>query len=223
MGKPTKLSDRSRAWFLRGSQCRKRAIDTMPERKRILIVCEGEKTEPHYFEALGAELPKHVVELDICGEGFNTLSLVAKAQELRDKRAGGDYPFDHVWVVFDRDSFAPYHFDNAIHKAEADHIKCAWSNVAFELWYVFHFDYRTTAMPRSEYKTRLTELLGTAYRKNATDMYRQLAEKGNQAQAIAWARSLCNAMRQAHTPPSQANPCTTVHELVEQLNTFRPV
>lgn len=223
MGRPIKLSDKKKQWFLRSLRRRERVLDAREERQRFLIVCEGAKTEPNYFAAFTTELPKHVVELEIHGEGANTLSLVIKAQELRDKRANGDYPFDQVWVVFDRDSFAPANFDNAIYKAKADGIECAWTNEAFELWYVLHFEYRNTAMSREEYKGKLTTLLDRVYEKNAVDMYRQLAKKGHQAQAIEWARSLYDEVIAAGTPPSQANPCTRVFELVETLNKFKPV
>ncbi len=223
MGRPVKLSDRGKAWCNHESRAMKRAVRISAARERILIVCEGTKTEPNYFRAFKALLPNHVVELDIQGEGFNTLSLVEQAQKLRMDRASGDYPFDQVWVVFDRDSFEPDNFDNAIHKATTDKIECAWSNEAFELWYILHFEYRTTGMSRDEYEGKLTGLLGQEYRKNATDMYRQLAAKGNQKQAIAWARRLHDEIEVAGTPASRANPCTTVFKLVETLNGFKPV
>lgn len=222
MGRPVKLSDRGKSWYSRDCRSRKRATNISAVRERILIVCEGKKTEPNYFRAFKALLPTHVVELDIQGEGFNTLSLVEQAQKVRSDRASGDYPFDQVWVVFDRDSFEPDDFDNAIHKATADKIECAWSNEAFELWYILHFEYRTTGMSREEYKGKLTALLGEEYRKNATDMCRQLEAKGSQKQAIAWARKLHDETMAARTPGSRANPCTTVYKLVEALNRFRP-
>lgn len=222
MGRPVKLSDRNRPWFLRGLRCRERTLDAQDERQRFLLVCEGEKTEPNYFRALEATLPRNAVELEISGEGANTLSLVARAQERRDQRADGDYPFDQVWVIFDKNSFPPHDFDNAIRKADSDGIECAWSNEAFELWYILHFECRTTAMSRDEYKGRLTELLEQEYRKNARDMYEQLAAKGNEAQAIVWARRLDDEATATGTPPSRANPCTTVHRLVEELNRFKP-
>ena len=222
MGKPVKFSDRKTPWYQRDSKSQARRTAVMPERERILIVCEGEKTEPSYFKAIKAELPPHVVEVEISGEGDNTLRLVEKAQEMRDERASGSYPFDQVWVVFDRDSFPPSDFDNAITKAEADGIKCAWSNEAFELWYVLHFEYRNTAMPRTEYQDKLSDLIGRKYLKNALDMYQMLAEKGNQDQAIKWAKQLHREATASQTPPSRSNPCTTVYALVEILNCFKP-
>jgi hypothetical protein len=190
MGRPVKLSDRTKEWFLRRLPCRDRRLNTLEERQRFLIVCEGEKTEPNYFESFIQILPRQVVQLEIFGEGANTLSLVAKAKALRDRRVSSDYPFDQVWVVFDRDSFEPDDFDNAIHKVEACGMHCAWSNEAFELWYILHFEFRNTGMSRTEYQGKLGELLGETYRKNASDMYQKLLRIGKQSQAMDWAKVL---------------------------------
>lgn len=222
MGRPVKLSDRNKEWFLRRLPCGERRLDTREERQRFLIVCEGEKTEPNYFESFKQDLPRHVVQLDVYGEGANTLSLIARAQDIRDRRVFGDYPFDQVWVVFDRDSFDPADFDNAISKAASDGMHCAWSNEAFELWYILHFEFRNTGMCRADYQGRLGALLGETYRKNAPDMYKKLSMLGIQTQAVAWAKALRDEFLAAGIPPSRSNPSTTVFELVEQLNLFKP-
>jgi len=213
MGRPVKLSDKNKEWFLQRLPCGERRLDIREERQRFLIVCEGEKTEPNYFESFKQDLPRHVVQLDIYGEGANTLSLIERAQCIRDSRKFGDYPFDQVWVVFDRDSFDPADFDNAIHKAESDGMRCAWSNEAFELWYILHFEFRNTGMCRTEYQGKLGALLGDTYRKNAPDMYQKLSRIGNQLHAVAWAKALHE---------ESLATCTTVFLLVEQLNLFKP-
>ena len=218
MGKPVKLTDQTTPWFQREL---KRRIGVRILLQRILIVCEGKKTEPNYFEALKAHLPKQMVELDICGDGFNTVSLVEQAIALRDAKKDTEQPYDQIWAVFDCDSFKA-NFDNAIYKAEANDIKCAWTNEAFELWYVLHFEYRNTPMPREDYERRLEELMQRPYVKKAPDMYQELAKKGDQARAIQWARKLEEERKAAGLSPLQANPCTTVSELVDRLNEFRP-
>jgi hypothetical protein len=222
MGRPVKLSDQSKEWFRRCQCNRKRPLKIRAERQRFLIVCEGTKTEPNYFETFKNELPPHVIQLEICGTGANTLSLVSRAQDIMNERANGDYPFDQVWIVFDRDSFDADSFDNAIHKADSSGMSCAWSNEAFELWYILHFEYRNTAMDRAEYQGRLTSLLGAPYRKNAPDVYQKLSQFGNQSQATAWAKALHDGIIESQTPPSRANPCTTVFKLVHELNQFKP-
>jgi hypothetical protein len=221
MGQPVKLTDQEKEWFLRRSQCKNRILEARLERERFLIVCEGEKTEPNYFEGFVKELPPHVIDVVILGEGMNTLSLVDTAIEVRDEHSIGNYPFDHVWVVFDRDSFQADDFDNAIHKAYAANINCAWSNEAFELWFILHFEYRNTAMSRDEYKERLSLLLHRPYLKNSKDMYYTLSRLGNQTRAIAWAKKLFDDFSENTTPPSRSNPCTTVYLLVEKLNEYK--
>ena len=54
--------------------------------KYILIVCEGEKTEPHYFEAIKNCFSTNTLEtynIDIEGTGTNTLQVVEIADNLR--------------------------------------------------------------------------------------------------------------------------------------------
>ena len=218
MGKPLKLTDQNKAWATRSPK--ERPFEVRPIRERILIVCEGSKTEPNYFESIKGVLPQQIANvIDVDGQGYNTQSLVNRARTLRADAADTDYPYDEVWVVFDRDSFSPDAFDNAIHSAEAAVMKAAWSNEAFELWYILHFEARQTGMSRTEYKACLTGHLKSAYQKNDPDMYAKLARHGQEPQAMQRAIRL----RQVHAdvPDHQANPCTRVDELVSRLNAFR--
>lgn len=217
MAKPIKITDRSTKWAQRSLE---RKIDARPERKRILVVCEGEKTEPNYFKSIKALLPKHVAEvIDIEGQGFNTQSLVNHAKKLRDSKKRTDYPYNETWVVFDRDSFEPDTFDNAVHSAEETGMKVAWSNEAFELWYILHFEARQTGMSRTEYKSCLTKHLGFPYKKNDPNMHSKLAQRGDELKAMQRAEKLQEL--HSKTQHHAANPCTKVNELVERLNSFR--
>ena len=221
MGRPVKLTDRNKEWFRRRTPCCERRLNTRVERQRFLIVCEGEKTEPNYFKSLKEELPLHLVQLEIFGKGASTLSLIEEAETIRKRPEFDDYPFDQVWAVFDRDSFASEDFDNAIYKAESCGMHCAWSNESFELWYILHFEFRDTEMSRTEYKDKLGALAGEPYRKNAPDMYQKLLRIGNETQAAEWAKTLYDDFRARGVPPSRCNPCTTVFLLVNELNSFK--
>src|ERR1017187_5140523 len=96
----------------------KRKTDIRAKRKYYLIVCEGEKTEPNYFEGLKQDLPKGVLtafQIDIEGSGRNTQSLIDEAVRLKgiyEKET--NRPIDKLWAVFDRDSFAANDFNSAI-------------------------------------------------------------------------------------------------------------
>ena len=182
-----------------------RKVDTHEVRKRFLIVCEGEKTEPNYFR--GFRRPGLILEVK--GEGYNTVSLVEKAIEFSEKEK-----YDHVWCVFDRDSFPEQNFNEAFSLAKRNNIRIAYSNEAFELWYLLHFNYYDSAINRSDYCAKLSTLLGHEYKKNQGDMYILLGPK--QAMAIQNAENLLAQYQPLD--PLNANPSTTVHLLIQELN-----
>ncbi len=102
----------------------KRREKTREKLVRFLIVCEGEKTEPHYFEALIKNCISTIREVIIEGEGRATVALVDRAkaikQELERKNA---MAFDRVWLVFDKDNFDD--FNEAIRKAKKLGFQCS--------------------------------------------------------------------------------------------------
>jgi len=207
----------------------KRKAGGKPLRKYYLIVCEGKKTEPNYFISLKDKLPKGVANIEIVGEGKNTLSLLDKVISIRDRREKGmgGRKFDHVWAVFDRDSFPDDHFDNAISRGQSlkPQINCAWSNESFELWYLLHLEFIDTPVKRQDFEYRierkLTELTGKkfSYSKNREDMYDILQRYGNETQAITRAEFLENKFEdfRYHTH----NPCTRLHVLIKALNELK--
>jgi len=177
-----------------------------PPKPSILIVCEGAKTEPLYFEAFKISS----VNVEVQGQGMNTDSLVQYAIDERSRTG----PYDQVWCVFDRDSFPPHNFNRAIQLATSNDIKPIYTNEAFELWYLLHFYFYDTALSRDQYEEKLTQNLGFKYKKNDRNMYSHLA--GKQANAIKNAQKLYNSYSQ-HNPETD-NPSTMVHTLVTELN-----
>jgi len=60
----------------------RRVVGQRPKRRFFLIVCEGEKTEPNYFEAIRLKLPKDMIpKVFVRGTGKNTLSLIEEVEE----------------------------------------------------------------------------------------------------------------------------------------------
>lgn len=188
---------------------------------KILIVSEGTKTEPNYFNAFKSLNRGTVVyDIEVKGEATNTIQVVNKAIELRDK---GDY--DSVWAVFDKDSFDDDKFNAAIIKAEKNGIGCAWSNEAFELWYLYHFQNRVTAMSRKEYEKAISDAVNDSpnykqkkeykYEKKNPDNYRIMTTYGSMENAIKYAE----AQSKTYTDNRYAthNPCTMVYKLVRLL------
>lgn len=191
------------------------------EHVRFLIVCEGKKTEPFYFEALVRDCISTVREVTIEGEGMATVALVEQTKEIKeDLERRNAMTFDRVWVVFDKDDFND--FNAAIAKARRYGFKTAWTNEAFELWYILHFEYLNTAISRDDY----LEMLGDAFRKRIGDEnYRY--EKGNpeiyhllqQYGSEELARRFAGRLRKLFHGNDYAShkPCTMVDLLVEEL------
>jgi len=207
---------------------KKRLVGFKSKRMFYLIVCEGEKTEPNYFSSLKESLPKGVLELtqiDIDGTGKNTLSIIIEAKKLR-KRYEEKYlrKIDKVWAVFDKDSFPSRNFNNAINKGENSRpkINCAWTNEAFELWYLLHFSYYNTGLSRQQYQKLIEKEIIKAsgkkdfkYTKNSKEMYALLNLFGSQDFAISNAENLEKLYNDRSF--SNHNPCTKVHLLINEL------
>ncbi len=190
---------------------------------RMLIVTEGKKTEPLNFEAFKDKINKaykgEYVTLEVYGLGENTVSLFNRAKELAQRSADG---FTQVWVVYDKDSFPASDF-NAVpgmcYSASTEDTKyhAAWSNEAFELWYLLHYDYADTALSRDAYEPKLTARLSEdghgRYQKNRDDMYDILEDR------ITHAISNAERLEKANEglSPVKSNPGTTVHHLVGEL------
>jgi hypothetical protein len=99
------------------------------QRRSILVVTNGERTEVDYFEGLRFE-PQLCATLRVKFEGVAPAALPAKAAFLRDSN---DY--DAVWVVCDVDQF-----DVALARQEAavKGVGLALSNPCFEVWLLLH-------------------------------------------------------------------------------------
>jgi hypothetical protein len=182
-----------------------RAVNVRELRKTFLIVCEGEETEPNYFRGF------RVPTADIRGTGFNTVSLVDEAIRIADTKT-----YDQVWCVFDHDLFGAQQFNLAISRAKGNGVRLAYSNEAFELWFLLHFAFFQTGITRKQYIAKLNKLIEGGYKKNDADMYQKLEPR--QGSAIKFAKKLLACYNPCR--PERDNPSTTVHLLVEELLRF---
>jgi hypothetical protein len=183
-----------------------REVNTKNTKKKILIVCEGARTEPNYFKSFRVHK-----QCTIVGAGSNTVSVVKEALKEMAKEK-----FSEVWCVFDRDSFSKNRVNSALSLAATNNIKCAFSNESFELWYILHFEYLDTKITRAAYCQKLGVSLGQAYKKNDTSIYKTLFTR--QGNAIKNAKKLEKEMLPAGACRVASYPYTTVYKLVERLN-----
>lgn len=225
MSKPVKFSDSDKPWNRK--KCTRRVVNQRTVYKRFLIISEGTKTEPNYFRSMKDKLHKGLLELEILGLGTNTLDLVERAEEVRLRHLEKGSRFDQIWVLFDKDSFPPDDFDNAIHSLESARKRDAgyhgaWSNEAFELWFLLHFEESKIPECRSGYGAELSRLLGQNYQKNQKGLYEILEQIGDMNLALRRAKQLDDNRKFHENAPSKANPCTTVYLLMQELGKYLP-
>ena len=184
-------------------------------KQSFLIVCEGEKTEPDYFKAF------RMTEATIkaVGQAMNTMTLVNKAISIREADQKRKKVYDQCWVVFDKDDFPAKDFNQAIQLAEKNGFRVAYSNQAFEYWFLLHYNLYTGAIHRNQYKDMLTRLTGMPYSKSegyGAVMYNLLLSR--QQQAINNAETVLAEI--SHGNPAEEESSTTVQRLVSELNKY---
>ncbi len=209
---------------LRSPDSYSRSAGQRRPRQCVLIVCEGVKTEPLYFEALRVQLGLTMVEVEIEGEGEVSITVVEHALANREQRKRevkkakpmelwAKPPFDEVWCVFDVEGVTEnkQSLHRAVDKAKANNLNLAVSNPAFEYWYLLHF--KSTTQPfadASEVKTALRKVMPD-YEKNQ-NILPKIYDRTNEA--ISRAKEVAR-----HAPPNDPfpNPSTSVFKLVESL------
>ena len=194
-------------------------VESLDKKKRFLIVCEGQ-TEELYFKSF----PVVTADIKPVHQGSSKSDLVACTHAYAE---GEDY--DEIWCVFDMD-FKPGHnkqyedYNNAINAAQDAGYKCAYSNDAFELWFILHYKYLDQALERSSYFKMLSDYWNMSYERQgkikafAGKIYARLLndENASQEKAIINARKLYDYQKEKVY--HQQNPVTTVFFLVEEIN-----
>ena len=184
-------------------------------KQSFLIVCEGEKTEPDYFKAFRMT----AATVKAVGQAMNTMTLVNKAISIREADRLKKREYDQCWVVFDKDDFPASDFNQAIQLAEKNGFRVAYSNQAFEYWFLLHYNLYTGPIHRNQYKDMLTKLTGLQYNKTegfGAVMYNLLLAR--QQQAIKSAEAVLAEI--SHGNPAEEESSTTVHKLVIELNKY---
>lgn len=183
--------------------------------QRVLIVCEGERTEPAYFRGLVDCCRAGTAGVEVEGFGWDPHKVVrhAKTRQNREKRRGERY--DEVYCVFDRDEHP--NFNDASRDAETNGLRLARSWPCFEFWFLLHFEYSRrpygSGSGRSPCENRIEDLrqhLGE-YAKAAGGMFERLEDRRETSMSNA-RRAMDDARK-----TGEDNPSTEVHELVEYL------
>jgi hypothetical protein len=224
MGRDNSPKERQRQQLARKKQGRRARCD------RVLIVSEGSKTEPLYFDEIRVELrlPAANIAVSPSELGTEPIQVVQYAQALfenGDPHKGIEpRAFEQVYAVFDRDDHKTYF--NALRLAESLDgqrsnddkkpvvFKAIASVPSFELWLLLHYEDIQASLHRDEVMRRLRQHI-PGYEKGAGRAFattrKHLAIATQRAEALA-------ARFNADTVPE---PFTDIVDLVKRLTTLR--
>ncbi len=209
---------------------RERKVTRRASYARILIVSEGSKTEPLYFEAIRAKYQLHSANVAVQPSqlGTSPIQVVEYARQLFENgdRHKGIRPltFDQVYAVFDRDEHRNY-FD-ALKLAESldgrmrndNKLPVSFKSIAsvpsFELWLLLHFEDIQAPIHRDDVMLRLKHHIPD-YEKGENGTF--AATRDRLEIATQRAQALADKFN-AYTDPE---PYTAISELVALLTTLR--
>lgn len=189
----------------------------------VLIVCEGQKTEPAYFKGVGATygLSSANVKVVPSNYGNDPVSVVKYAEE--EYRKAKDY--DRVYCVFDRDGHA--NFDQAIDRIRGSSLGqqgkmiAAFSIPCFEVWVLLHFEYVAAPFRAAGGHSACDRVISEVrryiadYSKDFSGIYAQLEPR--LGDAITHGARL----ETENGRTGSDNPSTQLHELVKYLRDLR--
>ena len=194
-----------------------------PEKSPILIVGEGEKTEPNYFRKLKLEesVEARFSVIVKKGRGGSRYGIVQNAIELRDH---SDRDYDETWCIMDVEQLdtdeKSRDFKDAVKLAEQKDIKLCLSNPAFEVWLLAHFT--RTCKRFNDCDAVILELnkhwkiVSTVeYDKSDDGIYARIRERTDTA--IANARVVREQDHQGKTDIADCNSTTDVYKIVSKL------
>jgi hypothetical protein len=207
---------------LRQARALARRQGTRPSYDRLLIVCEGKKTEPNYFEDIRQQnrIPSAHVRVLHSELGTEPRQVVDFAEQVfKETRS-----FERVFAVFDRDDHQTYH--NALQRcgqlnqALRNDLKkpvpfaAVPSVPCFELWLLLHFEDVHQFRPRDEVYERLREHL-PGYEKGMSGIY------GQTEPSLELATKRAQWLRARFVAQTGTDPITSIDELVSLLRRLR--
>lgn len=235
----------------KSQKSRKRALDRRTLERRtayrseeqlILIVTEGKKTEPNYFNELiaawGLNATRNQVKpITVDNQsGSAPRSVVTHAIE----KSKGKF-FDHIYCVFDRDKATT--FNEAVKTLELENKNAAKgkpkfysvrSYPCFEYWFLLHFGYTRQPFKGTDKSKSAGDSIVEAlkmdkgwrdYEKNCTGSFhylQQLLMKNNCCldDVIAWAkrsRAEAEQLYRDSNDEESFNPSTEIYIVIEKL------
>ena len=181
----------------------KRKSNTRKIKDKILIVCEGEKTEPNYFNALKRKFRSQTATIDIDKNSNSApISVVEYAIKKAEEAEKNEENYDIIYCVIDRDSHKD--FVRALDKIPktkkyGSKFYIILSVPCFEFWLLLHFEDTIRSFyaqgektPYDSIKPELKKYLPD-YAKNYKD-FSQIITDENLDKAIKSAKQICKQL-----------------------------
>jgi hypothetical protein len=213
---------RDKHWRERRAEELKRKRGNRSTFDRLLIVCEGKKTEPNYFEDIRKELrlPKAEVRVLHSDLGTEPRQIVDYGESVFFE----DPSFDIIYAVFDRDEHKTYHdalkrtaqLDKGLRNDFQKRIRfhAVPSVPCFELWLLLHYADVKAFMDRHEVIARLGGHID-GYAKGLEGVFGMTVGKLDDATARA------GKLREMFSRDSGDDPYTSVDKIVAKLLTYK--
>jgi hypothetical protein len=192
-----------------------------PPYARVLIVCEGEKTEPLYLDDIRRANRIPTTHIVIAHGGVTEPRQIVDfaEREFRANRA-----FDRVFAVFDRDQHLTYisaldraaALDGTLRNDDGTLVpfKAVPSVPCFELWLLLHFEDVHAFWHRSEVYQRVRGHIA-GYEKGSHGVYARTEA------SLAQAAQRSERLRERFDPRTGEDPVTDVDILVSLLRSIR--
>jgi hypothetical protein len=199
----------------RGYHLRKECI--RKSLRKIVLVCEGKKTERKYFQ--GLKTRNSGVDIQpIHGKCTDPKSIVRFAEE-RISKWGVDFDDgDCVFCVYDVDENSDSILNDTYQHACTKNIEIILSNPCFEIWFLLHFKEVISPLTRQEVYQELKKFVSD-YEKNKQMI---VILRGNQVSAIERAKKLniIHSKSNISLMSGASNPSTQVFHVLEHIDTL---
>ncbi|MBY7815315.1 RloB family protein [Vibrio fluvialis] len=209
----------------RSPKSTQRKRETRESYDKILIVTEGEKTEPFYFQEVVGHYKISSANVRIDGNSRSSPGFVlTHAKKLADEERKQGSPYDKVFIVIDRDDHACFQKTvDAVKKIKGNVFSAVTSIPCFEYWLILHFKCSTKEYISTIGNTAANQALNDLrkqpgmkdYKKKDKGIFIKLLPlledaKINSARALALAQQL-----------GVDNPTTSVHDFIHYLQNVK--
>jgi hypothetical protein len=204
----------------KASSIKNRKTGTKLPKPKILIVCEGEKTEVDYLNLFRKKLNLANIIIKIeSSNGPAPISVVKYARVLNKaeiQQYGESEQFESTFCLYDTDTDKHKSLQQAKELAKKYRYVSIISNPCFEYWLLLHYTYTRTLFSNSNECIKTLKKHLPLYEKNNIRIhFKELMSKLEDAKDRS--KKSCQDAKK----DKEDNPSTNMHELIEKLETCK--